>query len=304
VPVLLKRTLSTLVLWTIVFSLLYYLGATGAVWLVALMVALTLHEFDALMRHSGCRPFGKLNILLGAAIILVPWYLPRFAAGVSAAAAAGASFGTAVTGATAVAAMIDTADLLALGVIVASVRIIAERDSSNRVETLASTLFGLVYVPLMLQFFVRVIAAHTGVPHSHTGVLFFLWIIIASKLCDTGALLTGMAIGKHKMTPVISPKKTWEGACGGLLTSALISAAFAALFRAWLPAGFTPLFAALSALPIAALGIVADLVESIIKRRANIKDSGATIPGIGGMFDVTDSLILTAPAAYWLLKLI
>ena len=282
-PVLLKRTLSTLVLWAIVFSLLYYLGATGAVWLVALMVALTLHEFDALMRNSGYRPFGKLNILLGTAIILVPWYLPRLGIGV---------------------AMLDTADLLALGVIVASVRILAERDSSNRVETLASTLFGLVYVPLMLQFFVRVIAAHTDAPHPYTGVLFFLWIIIASKLCDTGALLTGMAIGKHKMTPVISPKKTWEGACGGLLTSALISAAFAALFRAWLPAGFTPLFAALSALPIAALGIVADLVESIIKRRANIKDSGATIPGIGGMFDVTDSLILTAPAAYWLLKLI
>lgn len=284
-PVLLKRTLSTLVLWTIVFTLLYYLGATGAVWLVALMAALTLHEFDALMRGSGCRPFGKLNILLGAAIILVPWYLPRLAAGTAAAA-------------------LDTADLLALGIIVASIRILAERDSTNRVETLAATLFGLAYVPLMFQFFVRVIAAHTGAPHSHTGVLFFLWIIIASKLCDTGALLTGMALGKHKMTPVISPKKTWEGACGGLLTSALISAAFAALFRAWLPAGFTPLFAALSALPIAALGIVADLVESIIKRRANIKDSGATIPGIGGMFDVTDSLILTAPAAYWLLKLI
>jgi phosphatidate cytidylyltransferase len=258
VPVLLKRTLSTLVLWTIVFSLLYYLGATAAVWLVAIMVALTLHEFDALMRHSGCRPFGKLNILLGTAIILVPWYLPRLGV-------------TAVT--------LDTADLLALGVVVASVRIIAERDSSNRVETLASTLLGLVYVPLMLQFFVRVIASHTG------------------------ALLTGLAIGKHKMTPVISPKKTWEGVGGGLFTSALISAAFAALFHAWLPAGFTPLFAALIALPIAALGIVADLVESIIKRRANIKDSGATIPGIGGTFDVTDSLILTAPAAYWLLKL-
>ncbi|MDR2675564.1 MAG: phosphatidate cytidylyltransferase [Opitutaceae bacterium] len=301
-PILLKRTLSTLVLWAIVFSLLYYLGATGAVWLVALMTALTLHEFDALLRHSGCRPFGKLNILLGAAIILVPWYLPRLAAGASAAAAAGCAFGTAVTGATA-AAMIDTADLLALGVIIASVRIIAERDSSNRVETLAATLFGLVYVPLMFQFFVRVIAAHTGAPHSYTGVLFFLWIIIASKLCDTGALLTGLAVGKHKMTPVISPKKTWEGAAGGLLAAALISAAFAALFRAWLPAGFTPLFAALAALPVAALGIVADLVESIIKRRAGIKDSGAAIPGIGGMFDVTDSLILTAPAAYWLLKL-
>ncbi len=281
-PVLLKRTLSTLVLWAVVFSLLYCFGATGAVWLVAIMAALTLHEFDALMRHSGFRPFGRLNIILGSAFILVPWYLPRLGL-------------AAVT--------IGSADLLALGVIIASIRILAERDSSNRVETLASSLFGLAYVPLMLQFFVRVIAAHTGAPHPYTGVLLFLWIIIATKLCDTGALLTGLAIGKHRMTPVISPKKTWEGAVGGLLVSALISAAFAALFRAYLPAGFTPLFAALIALPIAALGIVADLVESIIKRRANIKDSGSVVPGIGGMFDLTDSLILTAPAAYWLLAL-
>jgi phosphatidate cytidylyltransferase len=105
------------------------------------------------------------------------------------------------------------------------------------------------------------------------------------------------------MTPVISPKKTWEGVIGGVIASALISALFAWLFARWLPAGFTPLFAALVALPLAMLGVVGDLVESIIKRRADIKDSGNLAPGIGGMFDITDSLILAAPAAFWLLRL-
>jgi CDP-diglyceride synthetase len=71
-----------------------------------------------------------------------------------------------------------------------------------------------------------------------------------------------------------------------------------------LPTNFTPLFAALLALPIAALAIVSDLVESIIKRYANAKDAGATIPGIGGVFDLSDSLILTAPVGYVVFSLL
>jgi len=149
----------------------------------------------------------------------------------------------------------------------------------------------------MLQYFVRILAVTT--PHKNTGVVLFLWVIAVSKFCDVGALLVGTAIGKRRMAPVISPKKSWEGAVGGLLTSALIGAGIAYWAHDYMPARMTPLIAALIAAPIGALGIVADLVESIIKRRATIKDSGATIPGIGGMFDVTDSLILTAPAAYF-----
>jgi phosphatidate cytidylyltransferase len=113
-----------------------------------------------------------------------------------------------------------------------------------------------------------------------------------------------MAFGRTKMAPVISPKKTWEGAIGGLIISSLVGAGIAYGARNYLPLGFTPLKAALVALPLAVLAIVADLVESIIKRRATIKDSGATIPGIGGMFDVTDSLILTAPASYFVFSLL
>jgi phosphatidate cytidylyltransferase len=270
-----KRIISTLALWAIVLTLLHSFGAAGAVWIVAAITALTLWEFYALLKHMGFDPFDKLGIALGIATILIPFY--------------GRKLGLTVS----------TADILAFAVIAFSVRILGERDAHSRVETLAGSLFGIVYVAAMLKYFVNIIELPG--PHSATGLVYFIWIIAVSKFCDVGALLSGMAFGRHKMAPIISPKKTWEGAIGGVLVSMGIGAGISVLAHPWLPAGFTPLVAALIALPVALVAIVADLVESIIKRRATIKDSGATIPGIGGMFDVTDSLILTAPLGYVLL---
>ena len=265
-----QRTLSTVALWSIILALLHFFGAQGALWIVAGITVLTLREFYGLLKHMGYAPFDKLGMTLGAAVILVPFYLGRYGIG--------------------------TIDLLAFAVIAFSVRILGERQPQSRVETLAASLFGLIYVPMMLQYYVRIISMHT--PREQTGLVLFIWVIAVSKFCDVGALVIGTAFGKHRMAPVISPKKSWEGAAGGLLVSALTGAGLAAWAHAYVPAGLTPLVAALIAIPIGALGIVADLVESIIKRRATIKDSGDTIPGIGGMFDVTDSLILTAPAAF------
>ena len=267
---LLQRTLSTTALWLFIFGLLYFFGANGAVWIVAGITVLTLREFYGLMKHMGYEPFDKLGLTLGAAVILAPYYLSKYG--------------------------VQTIDLLAFAVIAFSIRILGERNPQSRVETLAASLFGLIYVPAMMQYLVRIVQIQT--PRPQTGIALFLWVIAVSKFCDVGALLVGTAIGKRRMAPVISPKKSWEGAVGGLLVSALVGAGIAYWAPAYMPIQFTPLIAALLAIPIAGLGIVADLVESIIKRRATIKDSGATIPGIGGMFDVTDSLILTAPAAF------
>jgi phosphatidate cytidylyltransferase len=162
----------------------------------------------------------------------------------------------------------------------------------------------LVYVGLLLQYLVRILTPLPADTISADGrLLLCLWLIAVAKFCDVGALLTGLAIGKHKMAPVISPKKTWEGAIGGVLTSMGVGALGAWLARTQFPAGFTPLRGALIAAPVAAVGIVSDLVESVIKRRAASKDSGNVIPGIGGMFDLSDSLLLTAPVAYFLFGL-
>ncbi len=266
---MLKRVLSTFALWAIVLASLYWFGAVGGVWMITAISALTLREFYAMIARGGIAPFNQLGIVLGAAITLGPLYLDRH---------------------------VGPAELLALAVIAFSVRILSERDAQHRLDTLAWSIFGVIYVPFMLHFLSRTILIES--PHPRAGLVMALWLIAVSKFCDTGALLSGMAFGRHKMAPQISPKKTWEGFVGGVLSAALIGAAIAHFGRAYLPAAFTPWLAALIAVPIAAIAVVSDLVESIIKRRAEVKDSGRTIPGIGGMFDLTDSLILAAPLGY------
>ncbi len=271
-----KRIFSTFLLWGIIIGCVHFLGTTGAVWLVALVAVLTQREFYQMVHRMGMDPFDRFGMTLGAIIMLAPYYAPIL-------------FPLHPE-------MASSGTWLAVAVVVFALRILGEREPHNRVETLAWTLFGLLYIPFMLQFMVR-IALLPG-PSEMSGLLLVIWLIAVSKFCDVGALLSGLAFGKHKMSPTISPKKTWEGAIGGVLTSAGVGAGLAALLSTHYPAGLTPLVAALVAVPIAILAIVSDLVESVIKRRADTKDAGATIPGIGGMFDLSDSLILTAPLGY------
>ncbi len=272
-----KRIFSTVLLWFIIFACMYFYGARGAIVLVVLVSALTQRELYQMVHRMGCAPFDRLGLLFGAAIMLAP--VAQYP-------------------------LTTPETILAAAAVVFAVRIVGERNPENRVESLAWTLFGLVYVPFMLQFLVRILLIQT--PHGNTGLALTLWLVAVSKFCDVGALLSGLAFGKHKMAPVISPKKTWEGAIGGLLTSAALGAGivYCCGDHRYFPATFTPLLAAAIAVPLAALGIVSDLVESVIKRRADTKDSGATIPGIGGMFDLSDSLILTAPVGYLVFSLL
>lgn len=270
-----KRIFSTLLLWTLVVLCVRYLGTEGGVWLATLIAVFTLREFYAMVERMGLNPFDRFGMAIAAVMMLAPYYLQKY---------------------------VGAAELLALAVVVFSVRILGEREPHNRVETLAWSLFGVVYVPFMLQFLVRILILDA--PHERSGLVLGIWLIAVSKFCDVGALLTGLAFGKHKMCPNISPKKTWEGAVGGVLISAGVGAAIAWGCRDWVPLHFTPLLAAGIAIPIAALAVVSDLIESIIKRRADTKDAGQTIPGIGGVFDLSDSLILTAPVGYAIFRLL
>ena len=273
-----KRILSTVALWMIVGCVLWFFRTTGTLVLIALISVLTLREFYQLMRAMGYAPFDKLGLFFGALITMAPWVEAHYGR--------------------------PSHPLLALATVVFAVRLLGERTPENRVDSLSSTLFGLVYVSLLLQYMTRIVTPLPGDTITPDGrLLIALWIIMVAKFCDMGALLTGLAIGRHKMSPLISPKKTWEGAVGGVLFSMATGAIFAHFARGQFPPHLTPLVAALIAAPIAVLGIVADLVESVIKRRAERKDSGATIPGIGGMFDLSDSILLAAPVGYVLFGL-
>ena len=271
-----KRILSFILLWGTSLGVLWFFRATGALVLVTVLSVLTLREFYGLLRASGHQPMVGAGLALGALITVAPWLEP----------------------------VCPLANYL-LPVAVAAVACMTlARPADSRVDALASTVFGLLYIPTMLAFIVKIVRPFPGdlVP-ADGRLLLGLWLIAVVKFCDVGALLTGMALGKHKMAPVISPKKTWEGAVGGVVVSAGIGAGLAWLCRHSFPVHFTPLFAAVAAVPVAVLGIVSDLIESVMKRRANRKDSGDTFPGIGGFFDLTDSLILTAPVAFLLFGL-
>jgi phosphatidate cytidylyltransferase len=136
------------------------------------------------------------------------------------------------------------------------------------------------------------------------GLYLGLFLVLCTKFTDLGAYVTGSLFGKHKMIPHISPGKTWQGLAGGILFS------LATGYLCWFL--MPPLALAPITLPhlwwiillISGLSVVGDLAESIIKRNVLIKDSGSKLPGIGGILDLTDSLLFTAPWFYLILSLL
>ncbi|MBC7364109.1 MAG: phosphatidate cytidylyltransferase [Candidatus Aminicenantes bacterium] len=154
------------------------------------------------------------------------------------------------------------------------------------------TVAGVVYVGLTMNFLYWI--------RRDFGVLWLYLLFTVIFLGDTGAFLIGKAIGKHKMTPIASPNKTWEGAIGGLVWAALGGL----LARSVLLSEFPALeVMALSAV-VHAAAQVADPLESLFKRAAGVKDSSNLIPGHGGILDRIDSFTLAAPVFYYLMRLL
>ena len=134
--------------------------------------------------------------------------------------------------------------------------------------------------------------------------MWILGIIAIVKMCDTGAFFFGCNFGKHTLVPWISPAKTWEGLIGGILTASLTAIGLAALNNAWLPEEPTISVAqaAIYGAIFGFIGQLGDLMISVCKRDSGIKDSSSALPGLGGLLDVLDSLLLVSPFAYWLLR--
>jgi phosphatidate cytidylyltransferase len=154
--------------------------------------------------------------------------------------------------------------------------------------------FSFVYAPVMLSF----IDLTRNLPDGKYAV----WLIIISAWgCDTCAYCAGVLLGKHKMSPILSPKKTVEGAIGGILGAAILGGCYAAVVADQMSSVRHPVifFALISALG-AVISMVGDLAASAIKRDHEIKDYGKLIPGHGGIMDRFDSVIFTAPVTYFL----
>ena len=158
-------------------------------------------------------------------------------------------------------------------------------------EQVMAAFFGVVYVAVMLSFIYLTRSLPDG--------KFLVWLIfLCSWGCDTCAYCVGMLIGKHKMAPVLSPKKSIEGAVGGVAGAALLGVIYAAATQ-----GKMAEYALICAVG-ALISMVGDLAASAIKRNQNIKDYGKLIPGHGGILDRFDSVIFTAPVIYYLTVLL
>jgi len=275
-----QRIFSTLILWIVVVVCFFVIGPDAAVWLLAVLSLGSQYEFYGLLEKMGRRPFKNFGSFLGVIMILLPYYANKWA-------------NDHVEG--------IQSGIIAVTIVACCLRILIERKTEERIESLSSTLLGIIYIPFMLSFLARMIEL-PGDPNQ--GLMLVVWLIVTAKFTDVGALLCGKAFGKHPMSPNTSPKKTWEGAVGGCIIS--VGLGFALTFFAYdsFPSFFTPLWGTLLALPIAIISIISDLVESMLKRMAAQKDSGSFIPGIGGAFDLTDSLILSAPTGYLLFGLL
>ena len=154
--------------------------------------------------------------------------------------------------------------------------------------------FGVIYAPVMLSF----IYLTRNLPY---GVYIVWMIFISSWICDTCAYFFGVTFGKHKLAPVLSPKKSIEGAIGGVFGSAIVGALYAyfVVEKVVENQQIIWIFALISALG-AIIAQVGDLAASGIKRNHEIKDYGKLIPGHGGVMDRFDSVIFTAPIIYFL----
>ena len=176
------------------------------------------------------------------------------------------------------------------------VRQFVSRSNTAGILAISTTLFGLMYVPWLLNF-IQKINFFPGVD----GKFYVLYFIIVTKFSDTGAYAVGSLIGRHKMIPRISPGKTWEGFGGAIFFSTAASLVFAH-FLGDKMAGMNRFHAVVIGVLLGSTAVIGDLIESLFKREAGVKDSGGLFPGIGGILDLLDSLLFNAPIMYLYLR--
>ncbi len=176
-----------------------------------------------------------------------------------------------------------------------------EHPPGTTIGNLALAALSTLYVGGLLGFLIQ-LRLFPGAAEASPGLAPLLSLILVVKVSDTCQYFVGRKFGKRKLAPVLSPGKTWEGAVGGIGIGALLTATilkFSLVSNPW------PLLLAYCVL-LSLAGLVGDLAESLLKRDAGVKDSSSWLPGLGGVLDVLDSLLVAAPVAYacWVLGVI
>ena len=175
-------------------------------------------------------------------------------------------------------------------------------DQSTTLPKLTGSFLTLAYMPAFMQFILELFALGATQKDGKSLVLYGILVI---KSTDMGAFFIGSSIGKHKLIPIISPAKSVEGVVGGVAVAMGISSLILYLYGYEI-GGFelTVLDGLVLGFLLAVFGVVGDLVESMLKRAADIKDSGSWLKGLGGILDVLDSLVFALPVLYIYLKVL
>ena len=289
--VFLRRLMSTLFLWAVILSALFsgnrFLSDGVFIVLVAVLAVAGLVEFYGIAEKRGlasfkfCGVFGGLLLMLGTFLNLTGHV------GTSGSPARVNDFET---------------SFLILFVLGLCVRQFVSKRNGAGLVAIAMTLFGLMYVPWLLNF-IQKISFFPFPPGSppDAGKYFLLYFILITKFSDMGAYAVGSLIGRHKMIPRISPGKTWEGFGGAIVVSTAASLLFVHLFDTKMT-GMNSFHAVILGVVLSVAAVIGDLIESLFKREAGVKDSGRLFPGIGGILDLVDSLLFNAPLMYLYLR--
>lgn len=266
-----KTRAITAFFFTIVMLGSIFLGPYTFAGFYLLLSIISLLEFYKLVKTGGIRPHKNIAIIVAGAIFLITiaYHFYKF----------------------------PTKYLMAAVPLVFAV-FIAELYKKSKIPfaNIAYTFVGFVYVTIPFCFFYSLGYLLSFYNYSFHLPLAFLLMLWAN---DTGAYLFGMKFGKRKLFERHSPKKSWEGFLGGIFTSLVVALIIAQFFNE-----ITPIVWAGMAILISSFGTLGDLVESMLKRSLDVKDSGSFLPGHGGFLDRFDGLLIAAPVVYVYLYLI
>ena len=281
-----RRLTSTLVLWGIILTALFSKNewiSNYVFIIIMLFLAVTgLLEFYGLVEKRGMFCFKKWGVLGGVLIIVGTFLNLTGRIGTSGSPARVNDFETGFL------------ILFVLGLCLCQ---FFSRTNTAGILAISTTLFGLMYVPWLLNFIQKI----NFFPRNVEGHYYLLYFMLVTKFSDTGAYAVGSLIGKHKMIPRISPGKTWEGFGGAIAVSTLASVLFFHFLGRHL-LGMNIVHAIVLGVILSVSAVIGDLIESLFKREAGLKDSGHLFPGIGGILDLLDSLLFNAPIMYFYLR--
>ena len=278
-----RRLISSVLLVGLVLATLFWFPLWVYPVVLCVFVTIALYEFFTMVRHRGILVHRPLSMTLGVVFTALVAWRSLVKPGLVPTPILG-------PGTSAMGWMWDI--FWPATIVIIFIRQFTRENIFEAMSGLATTLFGLAYIAALFSYFFYLRAMHP-----ERGRWLVLFLILVTKMGDVGAYVVGNLIGRHTLIARISPRKTIEGFAAAVLFSGIT----AVLARSMLGRPWAPGWALLLGLFLGVCGQLGDLAESLLKRDCQVKDTGTLIPGLGGMLDVIDSLLFTAPLFYGIL---